>query len=244
MEVGKSGHFPPFRACVFGFELMKHLRVADAPRLRPLSAFALVSIVILSCTILYNIFLGQSGRPHFVASRDTQGGASTRVDVVLPPARQDTIVLKYDARVEEVQRGLLKTGDYQGMVDGVQGRRTRMAIESYQRNAGLAVDGEVSSELIDHIHYTQQVAAAAEFTGSVAPVQTDPGAVAQMRQVQTGLAELGYAPGEITGELSDATKIAILQFEKDRGLAQDGEMSEGLLSEISKMSGDSAMIAP
>jgi peptidoglycan hydrolase-like protein with peptidoglycan-binding domain len=223
---------------------MKDLRVAHGPRLRPLPAFGLASIVILSCMILYNVFLGQSGRPHFVASRNVPGGASTRVDVVAPLARQDTIVLKYDPQVEEVQRSLLKTGDYQGMVDGVQGKRTRMAIESYQRNAGLAVDGEVSSELIDHIRFTQQVAAAAEFTGSVVPVEKDPGLVAQMRQLQTGLAELGYAPGEITGELSAPTKAAILQFEKDRGLDQDGEMSDPLLAEISKMSGDSAMATP
>jgi peptidoglycan hydrolase-like protein with peptidoglycan-binding domain len=223
---------------------MKERRVENGPKLKPLSVLALASTVILSFTILYNVFLGQSGRPHFVASRNSATGASTRVDVVAPLANQDTIILKYDAQVEEVQRNLLKTGDYQGMVDGVQGKRTRTAIESYQRNAGLAVDGEITPELIDHIHYTQQIAAAADFTGSIAPVNIDPGAVADLRQVQTGLAELGYAPGEITGEISDATRAAILQFEKDRGLEQDGEVSAELLAEISKMSGDTAMATP
>jgi peptidoglycan hydrolase-like protein with peptidoglycan-binding domain len=223
---------------------MRNLRVAKEPRLKPLSGFAIASTVILSSTILYNVFLGQPGRPRFIASQDTLNGASTRVDVVAPLARQNTIILKYDARVEEVQRSLLKTGDYQGMVDGVQGKRTRLAIESYQRHAGLPVDGEVSAELIDHIHYTQQIAAAAEFTGSVTAADDGSGATAELRQVQTGLAELGYAPGEITGKLSRATKAAILQFEKDRGLDQDGELSDALLAEISKMSGDSAMTAP
>jgi peptidoglycan hydrolase-like protein with peptidoglycan-binding domain len=223
---------------------MKELRVAKGPKLKPLSGFALASTVVLSSTILYNVFLGQPARPRFIASQDTLNGASTRVDVVAPLARQNTIVLKYDAQVEEVQRSLLKTGDYQGMVDGVQGKRTRLAIESYQRKAGLPVDGEVSAELIDHIHYTQQIAAAAEFTGSVTAAEDSSGATAELRQVQTGLAELGYAPGEITGELSRATKAAILQFERDRGLAQDGEISDALLAEISKMSGDSAMAEP
>ena len=229
--------------CV-GFEVMKVRVVANVPRLRPLSIMALIATVIFSSSILYNVFLGQSGRAHLASSRDATPGASARIDVVALLAKPDTIVLRYDAQVEEVQRSLLKTGDYQGMVDGVQGKRTRLAIESYQRNAGLAVDGEVTPELIDHIHFNQKIAAAAEFTGSVAPTDDNPQAVSDMRLVQTGLAELGYAPGEITGELSAATKTAIMQFEKDRGLAQDGALSAALVSEISKMSGDTALAVP
>jgi peptidoglycan hydrolase-like protein with peptidoglycan-binding domain len=223
------------------------MKVASVPKdskLRPLSALAVAATVVLTSTIIYNIFLGQSGRPHFVASEETASGASTRVDVVAPSSRQNTIILKYDAVVEEVQRSLLKTGDYQGMVDGVQGKRTRLAIESYQRKSGLNVDGEMSPELIEHIHYTQQITAAAEFTGSIAATEQTPASVADLRQVQTGLAELGYAPGEITGEMTAATKAAIIQFQKDRGLDQDGEIGVALLAEISKMSGDSALTSP
>ena len=158
---------------------------------------------------------------------------------MLPDRRQGTIVLKYDPRVEEVQRGLLATGNYKGMVDGVAGKRTRLAIADYQRAAGIKVDGEVSGELIEHLRYTQQVAAASEFTASVAELEKDPGEAAALRQVQTGLAELGYAPGEITGDMTSATIQAIIQFEKDRGLPRNGAVSPELLAEISKMSGDS-----
>ena len=66
---------------------------------------------------------------------------------------------------------------------------------------------------------------------------------AALRQVQTGLAELGYAPGEITGDLTSATIRAIIQFEKDRGLPRKGAVSSALLEEISKMSGDSLIAA-
>lgn len=222
---------------------MKDLLEEGGPKLRPLPILALASAAVLSSAILYNALLGQDSgarRPHFVASVETATGASTRVDVIASDARQNTIVLKYDPKVEEIQRGLLSTGDYKGMVDGVAGKRTRVAIESYQRNAGLAVDGEITAELMDHIRYTQQIAEAAQFTGSVAANDDVSGDTAQLRSVQTGLAELGYAPGEITGDLTSATRQAILQFEKDRGLAQDGEISSALLAEISKMSGDSA----
>ena len=225
---------------------MKDVLEEGGPRLRPLWFLALVATVTLSFAILYNAFLGQvggAGRSRFVASEVSATGASTRVDVIASNSRQSTIVLKYDPRVEEVQRGLLATGNYKGMVDGVAGKRTRLAIESYQKDAGLKVDGEVSNELVEHIRYTQQIAAASQFTGSVADVENNLSDAAELRQVQTGLAELGYAPGEITGDLTSSTIQAIIQFEKDRGLPSDGSISSALLSEISKMSGDSVIAA-
>ena len=223
---------------------MKDVLEEGGLKLRPLSILALLATAALSFAILYNAFLGQvggAGRSRFVASQETATGASTRVDVIVSGNKQSTIVLKYDPRVEEVQRGLLQTGNYKGMVDGVVGNRTRQAIASYQRDAGLKVDGEVSTELIEHLRYTQQIAAASQFTGSVEDVEKNPSEAADLRQVQTGLAELGYAPGEITGDLTSATTRAIIQFEKDRGLPINGTISPALLAEISKMSGDSVV---
>ena len=221
---------------------MKDVLEDSRPKLRPLSILALAATLTLSFAILYNAFLGQvggAGRSRFVASGESANGASTRVDVMVSDRRRGTIILKYDPRIEEVQRGLLATGNYKGMVDGVVGKRTRLAIAEYQKAAGLKVDGEVSTELIEHLRYTQQVAAASEFTASVAELEKNPSEAAALRQVQTGLAELGYAPGEITGDMTSATIQAIIQFEKDRGLPRNGTVSPELLAEISKMSGDS-----
>jgi peptidoglycan hydrolase-like protein with peptidoglycan-binding domain len=223
---------------------MKDVLEESGPKLSPLSILALVATVTFSFAILYNAFLGQvggAGRPRFVASQESATGASTRVDVIVSDRRQGTIVLRYDPRVEEVQRGLLATGNYKGMVDGVAGKNTRLAIAAYQRSAGLRINGEVSNELIEHLRYTQQVTAASQFTASVSELEKNSGEAAALRQVQTGLAELGYAPGEITGDLTSATIRAIIQFEKDRGLPSDVTVSSALLAEISKMSGDSAV---
>jgi len=225
---------------------MKDVLEEGGLQLRPFSILALLATAVLSFAILYNAFLGQvdgAGRPRFVASQETAGGASTRVDVIASNSRNATIVLKYDPQVEEIQRALLATGNYRGMVDGVAGKNTRMAIATYQKSAGLRVNGEVSNELIEHLRYTQQVAAAAQFTASVEKLEKNPGEAAALRQVQTGLAELGYAPGEITGDLTSATIQAIIQFEKDRGLPRKGAVTSALLEEISKMSGDSAISA-
>lgn len=223
---------------------MKDVLEESGPKLGPLSILALIAVATLCFAIFYNALLGQAGgagRSRFVASGVSETGASTRVDVIVSGRRQDTIVLKYEPRIEEVQRALLATGNYKGMVDGVAGKNTRLAIAAYQRSAGLKINGEVSNELIEHLRYTRQVAAASQFTASVAELEKNPGEAAALRQVQTGLAELGYAPGEITGDLTSATIRAIIQFEKDRGLPSDGTVSSALLAEISKMSGDSAV---
>ena len=211
--------------------------------LKPLSVLALAATIIMGVAILYNAVLGQdpaTGRPRFVASQITASGASTRVDFIASEIKQPTVILKYDPRIEEIQRGLLMTGDYKGLVDGVAGNRTRLAIESYQRKSGMAVDGKITPELVEHIRYTQQLSDASQFIGSVASNESGADA-AQIRQIQTALDELGYAPGEITGDVTIATKQAILQFQRDRRMPQDGAVSDALVAELAKLSGDSSV---
>jgi len=55
-------------------------------------------------------------------------------------------------------------------------------------------------------------------------------------RVQVGLAELGYEPGVINGQLGRQTRAAILKFERDRGIAPTGDISPTLIVELEKMS--------
>ena len=131
-------------------------------------------------------------------------------------------------------------GYYKGTVDGVIGRKTKQAIMTYQAAVGLEPDGRPSSDLAEHIRYTREVAEAALFTGTI---QADPEAEtrATVRRVQTGLAELAYSPGEINGELTRQTRNAILAFQQDRKLPETGEISDDLVAELGKMSGQSEL---
>ena len=84
---------------------MKDVLEESGPTLRPLPVLALLATAVLSIAILYNAFLGQvdgAGRRNFVASQETEGGASTRVDVMASNSRSATIVLKYDPRYKEL----------------------------------------------------------------------------------------------------------------------------------------------
>jgi peptidoglycan hydrolase-like protein with peptidoglycan-binding domain len=66
---------------------------------------------------------------------------------------------------------------------------------------------------------------------------------ANIRRVQTGLAELAYGPGEINGELTEPTRKAIRAFQHDRKLIETGDIDAELLAELGKLSGQSDIAA-
>lgn len=83
---------------------------------------------------------------------------------------------------------------------------------------------------------------AAPSTSSSPSTRTSPttgvagSAVAQqadlIREIQEGLAKLGYTPGSADGKLGKGTKKAIAMFQADQGLTINGEPSQNLLIEI------------
>lgn len=200
----------------------------DGRGVRPAGLFAVAAITVISGAVLYNALLGQTGRG--------VQGPTTHMAVDAGSTR--TVRLKYDPVIKEVQRQLLATGHYKGPLDGVSGTRTREAIESYQRATGVEVTGEATPGLAEHIRYTRELAEATLFTGSV---EADAGADqrAKVRRVQASLAEIGYTPGAINGEMSEATRNAIKAFERDKGLPETGVISQELLAALTKTETDS-----
>lgn len=214
---------------------MRDQIVDEGRRIGPASVFAMAAMTVITAAVLYNsLFVSRQ------AAKSSLGGIHFEVDAGAVPGK--TVRLKYDPVVEEVQRQLLAGGYYKGAVDGVVGKRTQQAIEAYQQDMGLELTGEPSAALAEHIRYTRQIAEASLFTGSIEP-NPDAVARAEIRRVQTGLAELAYSPGEISGDMSEETRVAIKQFQYDRGLEQTGEISGPLLSELSKLSGQSELNA-
>jgi peptidoglycan hydrolase-like protein with peptidoglycan-binding domain len=206
----------------------------------PVSAWGITGV--LSLAIIGNAFFMQ---PDTARSLASSGGSeafaegTARIDVDVPGSGR-TIQLKYDPVVESVQRELAAAGYYKGIVDGVIGRKTKQAIAAYQAAVGLVADGKPSQDLAEHIRFTREVSEASLFTGTIDP---DPQAEvrASVRRVQTGLAELAYSPGQINGEMTRQTRNAILAFQRDRQLPETGEISDGLLAELAKMSGQSEL---
>jgi peptidoglycan hydrolase-like protein with peptidoglycan-binding domain len=184
--------------------------------------------------IVYNVFAGQPlGTTQLAQDQDPSN---------ISIAGRNTVILRYDADIEEVQRQLLATGHYRGLVDGVTGNRTRLAIEAYQRDNNLPVSAIVTPELIEHIRFTAKFAAAAEYTASTdqsvpKAASTASAETTRMISIQKALADLGYQPGEATGSVNAATRSAIRKFETENSLAVDGEIDDRVLAQLSKTTG-------
>jgi peptidoglycan hydrolase-like protein with peptidoglycan-binding domain len=70
------------------------------------------------------------------------------------PAVTDLQVAQVSNTVLEIQRELNRLGYNAGPVDGWMGARTRAAIQAYQRDHGLLVDGQPTSSLLSHVRDT------------------------------------------------------------------------------------------
>ncbi len=69
------------------------------------------------------------------------------------------------------------------------------------------------------------------------PVPPAPLVDGRVESVQRVLADLGYAPGSIDGQLNSATRRAIEDFQIDRGLPVTGDLSPRFIDELAAVSG-------
>jgi peptidoglycan hydrolase-like protein with peptidoglycan-binding domain len=158
----------------------------------------------------------------------------------VPPPRPDVAAVRGRSElVLDIQRELANRGYYDGTVDGLPGPRTSQAIRDFEQAQGLKATGEPSDALLAHIFKARS--RKKDTTGSVAPTSSvataDARASTRVLAVQRVLARLGYGPVKLSGLSDPATRGAIEQFERDRGMAKSGEISERLVAELAKVTG-------
>jgi peptidoglycan hydrolase-like protein with peptidoglycan-binding domain len=207
------------------------------PSLRILPATGLILSLGLTVAIVWNALFAQApGRR--VADSDTielalpKGRAGPRLSVAVKTERPAP-----KAALIDVQRELAALKRYGGPIDGRLSTETRAALDAYRRTNGLPQRATLQ-DLLDHLRYTRTLkqVARTETTGSIGPDE------ATVKQVQTGLSELGYLPGPIDGTLGETTRQAIREFEGDRRLPVSGDITAGLLSELAKTSGQTSFL--
>ena len=159
------------------------------------------------------------------------------VNTDLPALPPETVESQLIARA--VQRELAARGYDVGPIDGKLSDKTRAAIATFQSSEGLAVTGLPSDELLRQILLGDSMAPAAA-TGSVAAPDSIAAKAAEhetVQSVQQTLADLGYAPGPIDGAWGENTARAISAFQRDRNLAQTGQITPELLGEFQRITG-------
>jgi peptidoglycan hydrolase-like protein with peptidoglycan-binding domain len=138
--------------------------------------------------------------------------------------------------VHVIQRELASRGYYTGPLDGLIGPRTERAIRDFEETEGAASTGEPSEALLGRIlksRARQEIAG--PVTNSVTPREPEP--TTRVLAVQRVLARLGYGPVVLNGIADAATRAAIGRFQRDRGLREDGEITDRLVSEIAAVTG-------
>lgn len=141
--------------------------------------------------------------------------------------------------VRAVQRELAARGYDVGQVDGTLSDKTRAAISAFQSNQGLAVTGVPSDDLLRQILLGDSLegsAATGSVAGSGSPA-ADATETATVKRVQRVLADLGYAPGPIDGAWGENTARAVSAFQRDRNIAETGQITPELLDEVERVTG-------
>ena len=140
-----------------------------------------------------------------------------------PNAGNDSCVPKDNSgiiinSVLDVQQFLANNGFNPGPVDGQSGPKTKAAIKAFQQKTGLYADGIVGNKT---------KAAMKAYTGcesgNVCKARDNSGAkLDSVAGVQTFLANNGFNPGIIDGEMGSYTREAIKAFQRKVGLIPDG----------------------
>ena len=135
------------------------------------------------------------------------------------------------ADVEDVmamQSGLKKLGLYTGDVTGNIGTKTETAIRAFQKKYDLTVNGEVNSATLSKLN--DLLSGGKTSTSSSADVE-------DIMAMQSGLKELGFYYGDITGNVGTKTEAAIRAFQKKYDLTVNGEVNSATLNKLDDVLG-------
>jgi len=126
------------------------------------------------------------------------------------------------SRVSALQRALRATGHYKGVIDGVYGDLTELAVRRFQTSKGMHVDGIVGKETLARLNNAQKaVKISANFlltTGSRG---------AEVSSAQRKLVSLSFlSPGYTNGVYDAATKDAVILWQKATKRAETGTLTE------------------
>jgi peptidoglycan hydrolase-like protein with peptidoglycan-binding domain len=155
-----------------------------------------------------------------------------------PPPERDRAVL-----VRDLQGELTRLGHYQGTIDGRYGPRTDRAIRAAEQAVGLPVTGQPSERLLARLRDGTPASRAPETTATVpSPRRAAPPAAAPIepgtvRTVQRRLADMGYAPGRLDGNMTPEFRRAIARFQQDNDLNPSGVIDRATVDRLAAITG-------
>ncbi|HVR67738.1 MAG TPA: peptidoglycan-binding domain-containing protein [Verrucomicrobiae bacterium] len=125
------------------------------------------------------------------------------------------------SRLLQIEGELQRHGYYVGEFDGVADDQLRTAIRAYQTDAGLPVTGQANAALLDSLN--SSTVRNRSFNDSLL-----------VWEVENQLDRLGYAVGNIDGNLDEQTRRAIQVYKTKAGLPRDGQLTFALQDHLER----------
>lgn len=169
--------------------------------------------------------------------RCSKTSSSSAPSVVAVAGPNDTLVLgSRGSVVSDVQASLKTLGFDPGPVDGIFGGMTLGAVEAFQRDRGLTVDGKVGPA-------TKKALAAGGLSsgsGSVAAevIVAYGSSGSSVVDLQTMLSRAGHTPGPIDGDFGPLTLGAVRSFQAAAGLTGSGIIDQATWDALAVASSD------
>lgn len=141
--------------------------------------------------------------------------------------------LSYGEKSDEVrsyQKRLYRLGYLTTEPDGTFGKDTVNAVKMFQQQNGLIVDGHIGP-------MTKELLMSDQAQASVIGVGDNNTTVTK---IQSRLRELGYLDSKATGYFGSSTEAAVLGFQKENGLSQDGKVGKSTMRTLFSSSAKSA----
>lgn len=167
------------------------------------------------------------------------------VTVTVPPDGVTATLKEGDEGdlIKTLQQALKDKGFYKGEVDGFFGSETRDAVYLFQRTRGMVEDGMAGFDTQSALYLQENGGNNSQYSTPVpfhANVTVSPGGEyvllrrgdigALVVALQQQLKDQGYYAGDIDGTYGEDTVNAVISFQRDNGLSQDGDASPAMQS--------------
>jgi len=150
-------------------------------------------------------------------------------------------ILKYGSRGQEVrdmQQKLKEYGYLSGAVDGIFGKQTLEAVKKFQAANGLAVDGIAGPKTLSKLYQgstynppnNNETNRGNEV--AISRILKVGSRGEDVKTLQNYLNSLGFSVGKVDGIFGPATKNAVINFQKSKGLVADGIVGPATLGAL------------
>ncbi len=135
------------------------------------------------------------------------------------------------AKVRQLQQRLISLGYLAGKADGDFGGATQAAVKAFQERSGLWADGVAGPDTLTKLYSSgaRKASSAASYVGDTLEEGMNGDGV---RALQKRLKELGYLTGSVDGDFGNATKLAVIAFQRNNGLTADGKAGRATMNKL------------